>query len=229
MKPAFLLAAVLASVLKDAGTFLVINQPPRKADVIIVLNGDNGARLQRGIELYRQGYAPYLLYTSSTNDMEEAEAVAEGVPPNRFILDRQAQNTYQNAERSKVLMDKYGFHSAVVVSSDYQMRRASLIFVVDKPTDGAAYGMGVHGLPSTRGWGHHGCVGQEFAVLVCVQVHALRAKRGERHCGQCWRRFIRQHVKPRKKAGMHPYGNEMVPFCLTLQKNPGETGPRRCL
>jgi uncharacterized SAM-binding protein YcdF (DUF218 family) len=46
-----------------------------------------------------------------------------GVPPDRFILDRQAQNTYQNAERSKSLMEQYGLHSAIVVSSDYHMRR----------------------------------------------------------------------------------------------------------
>jgi hypothetical protein len=59
-----------------------MNQPLKKADVIIVLSGDDGARLQRGIELYRRGCAPYLPYT----DLEKS--VAEGVPRNRFILDR---------------------------------------------------------------------------------------------------------------------------------------------
>ena len=121
-------ALILAAVLKDAGTFLVINEPPRKADVIIVLSGDRGARLQRGIELYRQGYAPYLLYTSSTTGVEESEAMAEGVPEHAFILDRQAQNTYQNATYAKALMERYGLKSAIVVSSDYHMRRASLMF-----------------------------------------------------------------------------------------------------
>ncbi|HUW65294.1 MAG TPA: YdcF family protein [Spirochaetia bacterium] len=119
---------ILVLIAKDAGTFLVINEPPQKADVIIVLSGDRGARLQRGIDLYRQGYAPYLLYTSSVTNLEKSEAIAEGVPRDAFILDRQAQNTYQNAVYSKALMEKYGLHSAIVVSSDYHMRRASLIF-----------------------------------------------------------------------------------------------------
>jgi len=121
-------ALILVIVVKNAATFLVINEPPQKADVIIVLSGDKGGRLQRGIELYRQAYAPYLLFTSSATGLEKSQAMAEGVPEQAFILDRQAQNTYQNAVYSKALMQQYGLHSAIVVSSDYHMRRASLIF-----------------------------------------------------------------------------------------------------
>lgn len=129
-KPLALLAAALICVffVKYAGTFLTINEPPRKADVIIVLSGDHGSRLQKGIELYRQGYAPYLLYTSSETNQPKEEAQAEGVPGHAFLLDRRAQNTYQNAVYSKALMEKHGLHSAIVVSSDYHMRRASLMF-----------------------------------------------------------------------------------------------------
>ncbi len=49
--------------------------------------------------------------------------------------------------------------------------------VVDEQTDDAAHGMGVYGhgrlLPGV-GAVYNGCVGQALAVLVCVQVHALR-------------------------------------------------------
>ncbi|HUW65844.1 MAG TPA: YdcF family protein [Spirochaetia bacterium] len=125
----FLAAAlILVLLIKNAGSFLVINEPPQKADVIIVLSGDTGGRLQRGIDLYRQGYAPYLLFTSSPTGLQKTQAMAEGVPAQAIILDPQAQNTYQNATYSKALMEHYGLKSAIVVSSDYHMRRASLIF-----------------------------------------------------------------------------------------------------
>ena len=121
-------ALILVLVIKNAGTFLVVNEPPRKAGVIIVLSGDRGSRLQWGIRLYQQGYAPCLLYTSSSTGLPKLVAMVEGVPERAFILDRLAQSTYENAVDSKALMQKYGLHSAVVVSSDYQMRRASIIF-----------------------------------------------------------------------------------------------------
>jgi precorrin-6B methylase 1 len=55
-----------------------IERTPRKADVIIVLSGGPG-RTQMGIDLYRLGYAPYLLFTSGDSSMEAA-AVGQGIP-----------------------------------------------------------------------------------------------------------------------------------------------------
>jgi uncharacterized SAM-binding protein YcdF (DUF218 family) len=121
-------ALVLVFIVKNAGNFLAINQPPQKADVIIVLSGGADARAQQGIQLYRQGYAPCLLFTASPSNLPKTKAMSEGVPEQAIILDPWAQNTYQNAVNSKALMERYGFRSAIVVSSDYHMRRVSLIF-----------------------------------------------------------------------------------------------------
>ena len=120
-------ASALVFILKNAGNFLIINQLPRKADVIIVLSGGIGARTQRGIQLYRQGYAHYLIFTAAPSNLPKIEAESEGVPGQAILLDSRAQNTYQNAVYSKALMEQYGLHSAIVVSSDFHMRRVSLI------------------------------------------------------------------------------------------------------
>ena len=86
--------------------------------------------LQRGIKLYRQGYAPMppicVYFRQRTGGIG---SVGRRCPLHAFILGRKAKNTYQDAERSKALMEQYGLKSAIVVSSDYHMRRASLIFV----------------------------------------------------------------------------------------------------
>lgn len=122
-----ILIACLLLILANAGHWLVIDQPPRKSDVIIVLSGDP-ARTQMGIELYRMGYAPYLLFTSSDSSME-ARAVGQGVPARAIILEERADSTYENALYSKTLMEQHGLHSALVVSSDYHMLRARLTFL----------------------------------------------------------------------------------------------------
>jgi uncharacterized SAM-binding protein YcdF (DUF218 family) len=128
LKASLYLALILCLllVLANAGRWLVINQPPRRADVIIVLSGGPG-RTQMGINLYRQGYAPWLLFTDSDSTMK-ARAVAGGVPAQAVILEDQADSTYGNALYSKALMGQHGLHSAVVVSSDYHMLRARLTF-----------------------------------------------------------------------------------------------------
>ncbi len=81
-----------------------------------------------GIDLYRLGYAPYLLFTSGDSSME-AEAVGQGVPVQAVILEEQADSTYENALYSKALLERYGLHSALVVSSDYHMLRSRLTFL----------------------------------------------------------------------------------------------------
>jgi len=166
-------ALILVVIIDNAASFLVINQPPRKADVIIVLSGDHGACLQRGIELYRQGYAPYLLFTSSLTDLQKAQAMAEGVPEHAFILDHQAQNTYQNATYSKALMEQYGLHSAIVVSSDYHMKRASLIFAhVFRGSDTVFTYVSVQdpGFHPTRWW-----TSRETVLHICWEYWGMAA------------------------------------------------------
>lgn len=47
-------------IVKSAGNFLVVDEKPEKSDVIIVLSGGEG-RLEKGVALYKAGFAPFLL------------------------------------------------------------------------------------------------------------------------------------------------------------------------
>jgi uncharacterized SAM-binding protein YcdF (DUF218 family) len=132
-----ILITCLLLILANAGRWLVIDQPPRKADVIIVLSGDP-ARTQMGIDLYHMGYAPYLLFTSSDSSMEAA-ALGQGVPARAIILEERADSTYENALYSKTLMEQDGLRSALVVSSDYHMLRSRLTFLRVFQNTGVAF------------------------------------------------------------------------------------------
>lgn len=104
---------------------------PQKADVIIMLGGDNG-RIQKTAELYHEGYAPYVIITPvletewSSQSIQMAESL--GIPVEAIIPEYVATSTYTNATISIEMMKEHGFKSALIVTSDYHIKRSQYIF-----------------------------------------------------------------------------------------------------
>ncbi len=109
-----------------AGRFLVIDEKPKKVDVIVVLSGGEG-RLEKAMELYESGYASKLIVSNGLADNLWAEA-AQHLPSSSIILEKKADSTYESAVYVKKLMKKYKFHSVIIVSSDFHMRRVKYNF-----------------------------------------------------------------------------------------------------
>ncbi|KKB35451.1 YdcF family protein [Bacillus thermotolerans] len=119
---------ILIILIPIARFFLVIDEEPKKADVIVVLSGDIG-RLEKAAELYHNGYADQMMLSAATEaGTTPEEAIAFGVSEEDLILENEATSTYTNALYTKEKMEKYSFDSAIVVSSDYHMRRVKFIF-----------------------------------------------------------------------------------------------------
>lgn len=115
-----------------AGRFLPLSEAPKQADVIIILSGGAG-RVEQGVKLYQEGYAPKLLLSNSkeitgpAGDMRET-ALSLGIPESAILTEDAAESTYQNAQLTLPIMQQHGFKSAIVVSSDFHMRRVKFIF-----------------------------------------------------------------------------------------------------
>lgn len=126
--PIFLILIVLFF----AGRFLDFSQTPQPSDVIIVLSG-GGGRVEQGAALYTQKYTPYLMFSranergSSAGDMLET-ALSLHIPQDAILTENEALSTYQNAQLTLPIMQQHGFNSAIVVSSDFHMRRVKFIF-----------------------------------------------------------------------------------------------------
>ncbi len=56
-----ILLALLAVFFRYAGVGIVTSDAPEKADVIIVLMGSGPDRILGAVDLYEQGYAPYIV------------------------------------------------------------------------------------------------------------------------------------------------------------------------
>ena len=137
--PLILLALVAAlaapSALTALGLYLTVDGGPREADAIVVLSGDAGSRLEQGIQLYKQGYAPVLVLAGAGEDghpsaaeVMSREAMAEGVPGSAIFLVDQSKSTHEDAAFTRDLMAKRGMKSALLVTSTYHGKRAALAF-----------------------------------------------------------------------------------------------------
>ncbi|NQU95503.1 MAG: YdcF family protein [Candidatus Omnitrophica bacterium] len=123
---------------------LEIFDSPQKADAIVVLGGGVGetgspgkSTIERAMfsaELYKKGLAEYMIYSSGYtwkyNDAESMMqlAVSMGVPKKNIILEKKGDFTYTNIEYTTEILRKKNLHKILLVSSSYNMRRASLVY-----------------------------------------------------------------------------------------------------
>ncbi len=100
--------------------YLCLHQEPRKADVIVGFGNFNTDIARRAAELYREGYAPKILFTgglgrNTEGMLPEPEAarfakvaMACGVPEEDIILEDKSRNTKENIEFTRALLEERG-------------------------------------------------------------------------------------------------------------------------
>lgn len=93
------------------------------------------ARIEKAVDLYRQGVAPRLLFSGGVGLHPPAEArvmkelaVRLGVPAEACLLEEQSHSTEQNARFSAEVLRALGARRVVVVSDPYHLLRARQYF-----------------------------------------------------------------------------------------------------
>ncbi len=108
-----------------------------KADVIIAISGgDTSARTQKAIDLYMNGWASQLIFSGAASDKSgpsnaevmQKQALSEGVPQSAIRIEETSETTKQNAENTKDILKDEQIKSAILVTSQYHMKRAMLEF-----------------------------------------------------------------------------------------------------
>src|SRR5467141_2692105 len=125
-------------ILRFAAESWIIEDPLDKADAIIVLGDDNfyADRATRGAELFREGKAPVVVASgrrlrpnAGMAELMEHDLVERGVPRDKIVrFAHDADNTREEAEALTKLATQRKWHSVIVVTSNYQTRRARYIF-----------------------------------------------------------------------------------------------------
>ena len=147
IKILFVIAAMLVIYtgknIYDIWSFSTVDQKCR-SDVAIVLGAAVYAdepspvyreRINHGITLYEEGFVDKIIVTGGAPDgseMSEASVakkylLEQGVPDNVVLTEDTSTITQENLENSKVIMDEYGYETAIIVSDPLHMKRAMLL------------------------------------------------------------------------------------------------------
>jgi len=134
-------AAVLlvfsSRILWSLGAVFDSGEPPRKADMIVVLGGDaRGSRILTAAELAREGYAPKVLvsgagefYGHHESDLAIDFAVQHGYPRDVFIPFRHAALSTADEARADIgQLRRLGVRKYLLVTSVYHTARAGRAF-----------------------------------------------------------------------------------------------------
>jgi len=124
------------ALLVGVGFYLSPQDNVDKADVIVVVSGgQTTSRAEKGIDLYKQGYAPKIIFSGASLDDGPSnafamrdQALASGVPASNIYIDEKSQNTYENAVNSKAILQSLAASKIILVTSPYHQRRANQTF-----------------------------------------------------------------------------------------------------
>lgn len=113
----------------------------KKVDIIVVVSGgDNIARIEKGVQLYKEAWAPVLMYSGAAaeGDVSNAEAmrnisVKMGVPKEDIIIEEKSKTTLENADFSSKILKEKDIKSLILVTSPYHQRRTYELFKKELP------------------------------------------------------------------------------------------------
>jgi uncharacterized SAM-binding protein YcdF (DUF218 family) len=134
-------------ILRQLGRFLVFEQEPEKADVIVVLNGRDTERALAAVDLYNNGYAHLIVMAQGSKQpgcdefwkrvgkhwnskvFFQRAIEAMGVPENSFRrIGDGITSTYDEANVTKDFLVRNGFKSILLVTSKWHSKRAHVTF-----------------------------------------------------------------------------------------------------
>jgi uncharacterized SAM-binding protein YcdF (DUF218 family) len=148
--------------LTAAGEVLVARDEPAASDVIVVLAGNSPFRARHAETLYVRGLAPHVIISNeplSSHGVQTTwlELRAHGlvklsIPDEAIVpIPEVSDSTYDEALRSRAIMQARGWRSAILVTDPFHMRRALLTFrqafepagltVLASPAEGSKYGV----------------------------------------------------------------------------------------
>jgi uncharacterized SAM-binding protein YcdF (DUF218 family) len=124
-----LLAAWIVATVRIV--FLPVEDDPGKADAVVVLSGSKHERLDRGLELVREGVAPTLVISGGFDPRQPAanrlcREGGDGFTVACFTPD--PDSTKGEARTVAALARKHGWQRVLLVTSRFHVTRARMLF-----------------------------------------------------------------------------------------------------
>lgn len=128
-------------ILTFAAQVLIEDDPPQKADAILVLGGDEyGTRIVKAAQLQKEGYAPYVLVSGPPtllgheSDLMIEFARRQGYPASIF---RPINHNSDSTRSESALIGRYlrgqSVKTLLLVTSNYHTKRAARLMRAQNP------------------------------------------------------------------------------------------------
>lgn len=126
--------------------FIFVENKPVKAAVILVAGGSRPQLIEKAIELYKKGYASFILISGGVNsklkdwktEFEYLQniALSSGIPENAILKEDESKHTFDNANLSwKVLQNSnLKTNKVILVCKAHHTRRCLLTYQTAFPT-----------------------------------------------------------------------------------------------
>jgi uncharacterized SAM-binding protein YcdF (DUF218 family) len=154
------------------GAVLVVADPLKKADAIVILSGGSEQRMHEAISLYKEEYAQTIILTetgavlegyNTQYSFEQRLALLNADIPSSaiWITPRHAASTRDEAKDVRTLVENKGVHNLIVVTDPYHTLRTRMIWkevfqnseisIIVRPARGSWYKSSTWWL-SAAGW-----------------------------------------------------------------------------
>ena len=120
--------------LKKMGRYLVVEKTSPTADLIVVLGGGTGSRVDKGVDLYHQKIGRRLLMTGEGHYFNQAYPdIMANYAKEKGVLDKdiykaKSTSTTVDAQKTIQLLQRNNWKSVAVVTSRYHTRRSYATF-----------------------------------------------------------------------------------------------------
>lgn len=108
-----------------------------KSDAVVAVSGgETFSRADEAIKLYKEGWAPKIIFSGAAADPSgpsnaaamKRRALAEGVPDDAVLMDEASTNTFENALAVREIVRRSQMKQIILVTSPYHQRRAYATF-----------------------------------------------------------------------------------------------------
>lgn len=114
------------------GAVLIVADPVRKVDAVVVLSGDDGDRLGLALDMLDRGFTTRLVLTDTSNAANaqlKRDAVTGGFSEDRiYLTDIRVDNTVDEANAVLELANTHHWTELMIVTDPYHSLRTRVIF-----------------------------------------------------------------------------------------------------
>lgn len=115
---------------------LIANEPLKRADAIILLEGDGYFRVKRAAELYKQGWSRRIVVSGGISDLDNGSfpdlaprLKLLGVADQDIIIENNSKHTREQAINVMLIVKQNKWDKIILVASHYHQCRAFLTFL----------------------------------------------------------------------------------------------------